>query len=599
MPLDALPPELLLHIVWFLNDIRDKCQLSASCKLFHSLLSSHPWCWSPLNLSRYGDQTTNVVLLSILRNCSIPIVLPNEANNNTRPRSQPNRTIDRVNLSGCWCLTSDAIITLACTLPNLIELHLNRYGYTRIGNAVASIPFEQRDHLYQIRPSHNLSSLAMDLSKEPSLSLTLPESTLQKLLGRCSFLQTLSLQYQQLGTDVCKSFKELKHLRSLDISSCVVTQPALQYLLRGVARQLVSLKMLNIDLSNLTLLCLQQHGTNLRCLHLSCPEPHTLPSIGRVLDCLELEDFRLTRLRAGNIDPIIERLSPTLKRLDLSPKMDIYPKYPRSFPRLFRAYGGMAGRNEARAPVCLRFHTPPRSFESPTRNGNATRTTTNLAGNERPRLQPASYLYRTEHDLGLTDASLYRLRAFTDLVELRLCFPTITASALSLFFKSAPQLRIFELRMIARNENTGDPHRVEESEDYLQSIEYTHRLREIHLYSVWLSDNAVEHLSQIKTLKQITICNGGTIGERKPAFLRRWLLSLPLLETVRIGKMTLRWDLIDDIIQKLPLGNITLPCIQQANGGLTSSDVLTRTMTEGDITFHKRGNWEWYWGASS
>ncbi|KAG0166073.1 hypothetical protein DFQ28_007748 [Apophysomyces sp. BC1034] len=259
----------------------------------------------------------------------------------------------------------------------------------------------------------------------------------------------------------------------------------------------------------------------------------------------------------------------------------------------------MGGRGESRGPAYRRYSTPPRSQDSPSRNGGSTRTSC-LVGNERSRLQPASYLYRTEHDLGFTDRSLIRLSSFTNLVELRLCFPTITAAALTIFFQSAIQLQIFELRMVIRNDNgTEQVQQADDSQDFLQGIEYAKHLREIYLYSVWLSDEVVDHLCKLKVLKHITVCNGGNVGERKPGFLRQWLLLLPLLETLRIGKMSWRWDLIDDIIQKVPLRDITLPRIQQANGGLLSSDMLTRTTTDGDITFHKRGDWEWFWGAGT
>ncbi|KAI9013808.1 hypothetical protein CLU79DRAFT_838720 [Phycomyces nitens] len=578
MSFKALPAELLLNIIEFIDDIGDKCQLSATCRLFHSLLHSHPWCWSPLNLSQYAGQITNIVLVSILKHSSVPIVLPREAASKTITHNpqRKGRTLDRADISGCWSLTADGVLTLACTLSTLVELGLNKYSPTRIGN---SGPFEQRDHLYQVRPSHNLSSLAMDLSKEPSLGLSMPETTLKQLLTRTPLLEKLSLQYQSLGQDVCRGFRGLRYLRHLDISSCVITQPVLQLLLRTVNQQLESLKMLNIDLSPLTLLCLQRFSPMLQCLHISCMEPLLLSAIGRVVGLLNLKDFRLTRLRTGNLDVILDRLnSNILRHLDLSPKMDIHPKYTRTLPHMQSTTSfGDSGQRKFGA-----------SRSVTTRNPAVGRSTGYIGRESQPRLlQSVSYLCRTEHELELNDRSLRLMGSFKLLSELRLCFPTITPNDLTDLLGSVPCLEIFELRLSKTEE------------DYLAGYKpgLLPRLNVLCLYSVCLSDMSARAIRDTHTLEHITLCQPGSISERQPGFVRDWFVSLDRLKVLRLGKMRIPWDLLKDIVSKRPPNeDQILPRIEPTIGPFPN-ELTGKKSLEEDVSFiNKAGRWEWVWG---
>lgn len=579
--MESLPSELLLHVIWFIDDLKDKCQLAQTCRRLHSLLRAHPRCWSPLDLSPFGDQVTNVVLLSILRNCSIPIVLPSDKNGQQQEKEEEeserkkSKSISSVNLSGCWCLTFEAIQLLACSLPDLQELHLNRYR----SSTMDAVPFEQRDHLYQIRPSHNLSSLAMDLSKEPMMSLFVPETALHTLMMRCPRLVSLSLQYQYLGVDACRTLRQLKQLRHLDISSCVVTQPVLQVLLRNVGRRLLTLKMLNIDLTNLTLLTMQQFTKDLTSLHLSCTEPNMLSGIAQTLTTMKyLIDFRLTRLRTGSVDSIVYRLPLSLRALDLSPKMDFHPRYP---TRSFRRLAGSAGGGITRA------QQPPRPpvFDSD-RVGRlrATSTNPNTPSNTKGE-HGNTWLIRTEHDLDLTDDGLTRIAAFQDLRELRLCYPHISSGGLAQLLPALPHLNVFELRMDTLRRRSSLPRdsavsAPPERPDYLIAIKSLSHLRELGLYHVWISDAAAEDIGHLKNLRQMTIYNGGTFAERNPTCVRQWLLDLPCLQVLRLGRMQLRWEYLDDIV------TYTGPDIQTMP--------VTRNTSESELLFQNfSGQWQW------
>ncbi|KAI8145008.1 hypothetical protein BJV82DRAFT_604510 [Fennellomyces sp. T-0311] len=569
--MEALPSELVLNVIRFVPEVQDKCQISITCRRMHNLLRNNPWCWSPLDLSRHGDRITNSVLVTILRNCSIPIILAGEAKTKI-PTYDPFSTIQEANLSGCWCLTPEAISMLACSLPQLTALELNRYGGT------AEIwPFEQRDHLYQMRPSHNLSSLAMDMSKVPSMSLSVSEATLQYILGRCTRIVSLSLRYQSLGIDGCRAIGSLHNLRHLDISSCAITQPVLQMLLRKSGRRLVSLKMLNIDLTNLTLLCMQQHAQDLKLLHLSCQEPQVLAGIVRMLERLhQLEDFRLTQLRTGgNVDLVVGKLNAaTVRRLDLSPKLDFHPRSPRLGTRLV-------------SPV-----TPPPGARRRRSSSPHDYTNTRMPYLKPETGSPPSPLPRTEHHLNLTDRSLATLTSFKGLVELRLCYPVVSTAALTALFACAQNLEILELRMeMRRSSSRGQKEesilvaeQCEEDVDVLRGLLPSNvpKLQELSLYHSWISVGTARTLCSFPRLRDMTIYNCGRIADREPEIMRRWLVSIESLRLLRLGRAgQIRCDLLDDVA--------------------TARDTQPKHVSRYDdeFTFIYRSHRQWEWHCSS
>lgn len=438
MMLLTLPAELLLDIVQYIPTIRDKCQLLQTCTLLNHLLCTHVACWTHLDLSPYST-LSNGTLLTFLNRNNIKLFTST---------GTAIHGISLLDLSGCWCLSQDMIVALSKSFSSLDKLFLNGYRLNDSKKGNNSIAFEQqRDHLYQVRPSHDLSSMAMDLSKKSNNRLKIPFVLISYILSQVPCITSLSVQYQDLSPPNRTSFSEFSHIQHLDISSCTVSQPTLQSLLRKIASGLISLKMLNIELNNLTWLCLGQFCKKLTCLHVSCIEPIFLPCIRRAVSNLkELQDFRLTRVRTGTIDPIIEILDSTLlKRLDLSPKMNIYPK----------------------------------------------------GGGKHPTQPSISNYATTDHDLQITDVSLHHLSKCHNLVELRLCFPTISSGGLHALLRSIPQLEVFELRQ------------QENKEDYLKGLKYLINLNRIYLYSVFISIEAMDTLTNLPLLNHLTVTQGG------------------------------------------------------------------------------------------
>ncbi|KAI8096401.1 uncharacterized protein BX664DRAFT_382855 [Halteromyces radiatus] len=582
--------------------IMDKVELLQTNRYIHSLLSTNPICWAPLDLSLYGDRITNTVLLSILRSRSLPIITPlyQPTVSNVRPKTYQ---LHNINISGCHLLNADAVLMLVRSLQYLTTLHLNKYAATSVPEPLARHPRHYRrtrskmidmlrDDLYQCRPRHGLSSSTMDLSKQPLASLALSDSTLQKLLQWTPFLTDLSLQHQPLSMTICKSMHTLlPQLRHLDISSCDISIPGLQLLIRNLAGKLSSLKMLNLELSNLTLLCLQLYGSSLECLHLSCLDPQSLPGIARIIKWFEnLTDFRLTRLRSGNVDDLISALAshppPLLLRcLDLSPKLEIYPKFiPISTP------------SSKKHPTCSPLHLfnnnnnnmiPTTASSSLSRSNTYSQQSGNIPSSssrsQQHCLQPSdkryeleqkagklpphvsssskrshlfsstSFVYgpyhvqftRSERDLCMTDTSMLRLASFSHLVELRLCFPTIQASTLSQFLKTATcPLQILELRLRPSSSSSSSLEEV----DYLDGLHHLIHLHTLLLYSVPLTQRSAESILALGQLQSLTVHDAKQLGKLYPFFLRRWLLELPRLTLLRMDLVSFAWTTVADMI---------------------------------------------------
>ncbi|KAI8889689.1 hypothetical protein K501DRAFT_238567 [Backusella circina FSU 941] len=421
------------------------------------------------------------------------------------------------------------IVALTRSLAELQILQLN--GYRRLDEATQDLPFEQRDHLYQVRPSHDLSSMAMDLFKRARFGLKLSFRLLEAAIEHLPALTTLSIQYQEInpGGKGLSSFSQFKHIRHIDISSCIISQPNLQLFLRLVGKQLITLKMLNIELANMTLLCLQQFGTNIECLHFSCMEPRLLPNISIVISHLKrIGDFRLTGMRTGNIDNIIYKLnSNTVERLDLSPKLNMFPKHSttsgarRNYPQ---------GRRRS-------------SNSSTSSNGSNSGSNKHPSQEASPYSQMSSANYTTtEHDLLISDAAIFKIQQYVNLIELRLCFPTASSSAIRSLFDSLPSLEIFELRLRSKKRSSANlklQQRMEQTyeEDYLIGLQKLQKLKELHLYSVYLTQQALNSISHIKSLKYITLCQAGPLIEY-PDIIRHWLTMLPVLCTLRLGHLS-------------------------------------------------------------
>ncbi|KAI8372037.1 hypothetical protein EDC96DRAFT_586717 [Choanephora cucurbitarum] len=400
------------------------------------------------------------------------------------------------------------------SLRQLSELHLNGYPLHK-DKISSSLGFEyQRDHVYQVRPSHDLASMTMDLSKEPTQRLKVPFVLLCSILDQLNYLHTLCIQYQDLAAQQQHGsfdFSAFCHIQHLDISSCMIDQATLQAMFRKIGPRLKTLKMLNIDLSSLSWLCLSQFGKQLTCLHVSCNDPALLFNIRHVVLHLKtLQDFRLTRLRTGEIDSVVHQLNPhVLERLDLSPKMNIYPKAMTRYP-------------STKQPGATLDKT---TQQTPTRSTEADRDEAEPTQIQSERVRHYATI---EHDLLLSDASLHYLSQCHHLIELRLCFPKVSAQALHQLLSSLPRLEVVELRQ-----------RKEQQEDCLTGLMNSKTLKELYLFGVWISEETIERITQtesniLASLRHLTVSGGGRMIESN---IEKLLVSLQSLHTFCLGQI--------------------------------------------------------------
>ncbi|KAI7904997.1 uncharacterized protein BX663DRAFT_501300 [Cokeromyces recurvatus] len=518
--LTSIPAELLLHIIQFIPSINDKCQLMQTCKYLRQFLSCNLACWSNLDFSLYDKTLNNNHLLTFLKNMNISLIQHNTNMNN-------NIAITRLDLSGCWNISETLLEALCKSLPHLNELCLNGYRLNNRDNLLFDhfcplVAFEQhRDHIYQVRPSHDLSSMTMDLSKNSNYQLKIPLILLVNIINNLCHLKSLSIQYQDISLSNNKrsqydlAFSALRNIQYLDISSCTISQHALHSLLQSIGSNLTSLKMLNIDLNYIICLTITQRCRYLKCLHVSCNTTSMINVIRQMVSTLScLEDFRLTRIRTGEIDSLIELLKPgILKRLDLSPKMNIYPRPSSTFKTAAVAAAATA--------------TAAATAAAATTTTTTTTTTTKIHGQYGYDL---SNFATIEHDLLFSDKSLGHLMHCQHLVELRLCFPIISPTALHSLFKSIPQLEIFELR-----QQKG----LKSREDFLTGLKLCKKLKELYLFSVFVSLERLqewisEDYSLKSTLKHVILTDTGPAIETDLAY---FLSNMTVLKTLCLGHL--------------------------------------------------------------
>lgn len=560
--METLPAELLLQIFQAVDTIRDKCQLSMTCRRFRLILKSAPWCWSPLNLSSYSEQINGVVLLTILKGCGIPFPSGNApyGSANDSVTDEPALSIRQADLSGCYRIREEAFVTFAKLLPFLTELRLDKYARTKY-----SVPFEQRDHLYRITPLHGLASVAADFSDNPSAGLMLSDTVLEKIITLCPCLETLSLQYQHLNDKLGKAIGKLKYLNHLDITSCrLASNFDLPNLLKQIGHQLRTLKMLYVSWRHFTLIAILVYAKDLHTLHLTCANPEQVRRLADPLRALaKLQNFRLTLVGGGTVDPLISCINPTsIRRIDISPRLDLHPRHSRKFPLV------NASDSTVRSATTdmIAAEEPPPLRALTIRRKSIPRNIKTIQNSH----IPTSYS-RTETLLQLTDDGLEALARFDKLCELRLCFPNVTGQALARLLRDLPHLQILELRLdVQRSKAAVSP--LSNTQQQQSSVWRNHTdemddknavdlledaamnrslpdLRELHLYHVWMGDSTAESLCGMRRLRVITLFNCGGIIERKPDIIQRWITTIPMLETLRIGRMSFKINAIDNYIQ--------------------------------------------------
>ncbi|CAI2165933.1 10397_t:CDS:1 [Funneliformis geosporum] len=344
--LDILPTEVVIAIFKFLS-IVDKCQLCQVCKRFRLIIYNNIEFWKYLDLSPFGERLSNENLFMIVK---------------TRWKS----TIEghKLDLSGCRLITSHALEKLVELHSNFQEIHLN--VEPRYDNWRNEIRYD-----YWIKQLYYKKSPTFLKNDRPGLyqrwEITKPsyiwqfsnKSIQTVLTGSFKTIKQLSLGNQSLHRETATLISNCSQLIRLDLSGTNLDKVSLQDILQRVI-QLESLKLLELELSPMTLMMISRF-TNLQQLHISVLDKKNVASktIADMLKKLrKLKDFRMNQAMIGEVDKVvIEGLSwifcdgpiedstkileeekiknggrnmdqnrSPLQHLDISPKLDIYPR---------------------------------------------------------------------------------------------------------------------------------------------------------------------------------------------------------------------------------------------------------------------------------
>ncbi|KAI8968263.1 hypothetical protein BDF20DRAFT_916813 [Mycotypha africana] len=536
--LSQLPSELLLRIIDFIPDIIDKCHLTQTCKQFNRLLSTNAICWKWLDFSAFEcKKVTNSQVLTFLKSNNILLLTPTTALTPPDLASiTTNSVITMLDLSGCSYLSEELIMKLCQSLYNLQHLILDGYksnksNYSKTLDTLCKNNLEIiRDHVYSAAPLLNLKCKLMEPSNRGTrlnISFTLLSTILcHGLLN----IKTLSLQYQDLTSSSFSNpfenssneninrpglnYQSNNSISYLDISSCHIRQPALQSLLRQMGRNVKSLKLLNIELNNLTWLCIGQYCKGLNTLHVSCFEPASVQIIQRVLVSLTLlDDLRITNFKSPDLmNPIIQVLNATrFRKLDLSPKLVIYPN-----PN-YRHRDGSTSSFPSSSPSSL----------------------------YQPQFKTATSFFV------LSNESVQILRTFSQLVELRLCYPVISAKQFNgIISILSPHLKILELRLSSMQVspiNRVIPYDASSTipEDFLRGLNSCQKLEELSLFSVHVTNDEIQNLfiastSSLRSTLQYLIINEGGTFIQQDSNIQKILSSMSKLIVFYLGGQQIR-----------------------------------------------------------
>ncbi|RIB21798.1 hypothetical protein C2G38_2034095 [Gigaspora rosea] len=346
--LDTLPTEVIVAICQYLS-LFSKCQLCQVCLRFQLILYNNNEFWQHLDLSHFGETLTNQHLFTILR---------------TRWKSKlQNRCLD---ISGCRLISSSALEKLVETHRDFQGIHLNveprfdtwevtcnydKWIKSQFYKKCPTFTKMGRPGLYRLWPTTRSSASQWQISNK-SIQIILQ--------GSFQSLKYLSLGKQNLNRETAITIASCKNLTKLDLSSTNLDNASLQDILSHT-NKLVSLKLLDLELSNMTLIMISLLKS-LRQLHFSVINKGIISSkaITEMLKGLrKLDDFRMNQIMIevdpiiteglawiscddfvedfeddtkilhqydSNGDKLIQQDRAFILHLDLSPKLDIYPR---------------------------------------------------------------------------------------------------------------------------------------------------------------------------------------------------------------------------------------------------------------------------------
>ncbi|CAG8613887.1 3143_t:CDS:2, partial [Racocetra fulgida] len=273
-------------------------------------------------------------------------------------------------ISGCRLISSSALEKLAETHYRFQGIHLNVEPRFDIWEVACNYDKWIKSQFYRKCPTFTkigrpgLYRLWPTTAKSSAQQWQISNKSIQIILqGSFQTLKYLSLGNQSLSRETATIIASCKTLTQLDLSGTNLDNVSLQDILSHT-NQLVSLKLLDLELSNMTLIVISLLK-NLRQLHFSVINKGIISSktIAEMLKCLrKLDDFRMNQIMIGEVDRVIteglawvvcdesvedepveddtktihqydshgdksvQQDRAPIRYLDLSPKLDIYPR---------------------------------------------------------------------------------------------------------------------------------------------------------------------------------------------------------------------------------------------------------------------------------
>lgn len=244
--------------------------------------------------------------------------------------SQPICRIYDLDLSGCD-ITDVTLNIVGSTLPRLKQLHL--YGISCITAATLNCLLSQCKDIIDFNIGQcckvNNECLEIIANKIPHLQslelrgcMQISEAGIQCLVKSCRQLQYLGIATcKNVQDSTLKRVAELSSLRSLDITSCLVSDVGLQHVVSMTGCNLVSLKLGSTHVTNKSVVVISQLCYKLKELDLSFCRYVTVSAIKSVVQsCERLKRLVLYGLPSKSVLSALEGKKPGLE-IKLSPTL--------------------------------------------------------------------------------------------------------------------------------------------------------------------------------------------------------------------------------------------------------------------------------------